>query len=127
MTTRQSRGAIFLMGVLFPTAVALGDGTILRRWNRDAKDADIFQPTQKVYIHTNGVQERLVIQTKYTGPAEEMVWLIPVPAQPTVERGDPSWEQVPNGCLASPTVWLTIRHGGKLRTPGPHGSSGARG
>jgi Uncharacterized protein conserved in bacteria (DUF2330) len=87
MRTRPLRAVIFVIGLLIPTGVVLGDGSMFVRWNNDA---DILQPTQKVYIHTNGVQERLVIQTKYTGPAEELVWLIPVPAQPTVERGDPN-------------------------------------
>jgi len=101
MTTRHPRWVIFLIGVLLPAAVALGDGIIRVRWNNDA---DIFQPTQKVYIHTDGVQERLVVQTKYTGPAEEMVWLIPVPAKPTVERGDPNLFEE----LSKQTRWLDI-------------------
>ena len=123
MTTRQFRWALFLISVLLPAVVALGDGTILRRWNRDAKDADIFQPTQKVYIHTDGVQERLVIQTKYTGPAEELVWLIPIPAKPTVERGDPNlFEELgleTFGLDISQTdfVALTFFHSGRNRSP----------
>ncbi len=120
MTTRQFRLAILLAGLLLETGVALGDGTILRRWNRDA---DILQPTQKVYIHTNGVQERLVIQTKYTGPAEELVWLIPIPAQPTVERGDPNLFQELGletyGLDISLTDFTTLRvyHAGRNRDP----------
>jgi len=54
------------------------------------KYADVYQPTQKVYIRWDGSQERLLIQTKYEGPAEEMVWIVPVPSEPTVERADPN-------------------------------------
>ena len=87
MITRLFLLVISLIGFLLPVGTVLGDGTVLRRGNNPA---DILQPTQKVYIHCDGDQERLVIQTKYEGPAEEMVWLIPVPARPTVERGDPN-------------------------------------
>jgi len=64
---------------------ALGDGCVfLRR----ATYQDILQPTQKVYIRHDGVEEKLLIQTKYEGPAEEMVWIVPVPAKPTVALGE---------------------------------------
>ncbi len=87
MTTRQLHLLVFLVGPWLSTGIAWGDGSMFVRWNHDA---DILQPTQKVYIHHEEGLERLVIQTKYEGPAEEMVWLVPVPAQPTVERGDPN-------------------------------------
>lgn len=87
MTARRMRRVVFAIGVLWLPVLAWGDGSIFGRWS---PTADIFQPTQKVYIHCDGQEERLVIQTKYAGPAEEMVWLIPVPARPTVERGDPN-------------------------------------
>jgi hypothetical protein len=50
---------------------------------------DVFQPSQKAVIAWDGATETLTIQTKYEGPAEEMVWLVPVPAEPEVEKGNP--------------------------------------
>ena len=73
--------------VLMRGVAALGDGKIFIRYD---KQADILQPTQKVYIEWDGSQEKLVIQTKYEGPAEEMVWIVPVPAKPEVEKADPN-------------------------------------
>jgi len=67
--------------------VVLGDGGMFFR-RATPKYADVYQPTQKVYIRWDGSQERLLIQTKYEGPAEEMVWIVPVPSEPTVERAD---------------------------------------
>ncbi|MHC4518551.1 MAG: DUF2330 domain-containing protein [Planctomycetota bacterium] len=103
MTARQFGPAVYFVSFLLSASVALGDGTIRVRWS---PDADILQPTQKVYIHCSPGQERLVIQTKYEGPAEEMVWLIPVPAQPTVERGDPNLFEE----LSKETRWHDISH-----------------
>jgi len=98
---RPFRLATALTVLLFSAGIMLADGTIRIRWN---SDADILQPTQKVYIHHDGSEERLVIQTKYEGPAEEMVWLIPVPARPTVERGDPNLFEE----LGKETRWFDI-------------------
>ncbi len=66
--------------------MALGDGACSFRGTSEYED--VRQPTQKVYIRWDGSQEKLLIQTRYEGPAEEMVWIVPVPSQPTVERGD---------------------------------------
>ena len=85
MTTRPFRGALFLIGVLLPAMIALGDGGM---FFRRISYEDILQPTQKVYIRWDGSQEDLLIQTKYEGPAEEMVWIVPVPSEPTVETGN---------------------------------------
>lgn len=87
MAMRRYLPGVLLIGFTIMVGTVLSDGRMFIRWNNDA---DILQPTQKVYIHHDGSQERLVIQTKYEGPAEEMVWLVPVPAEPNVERGDPN-------------------------------------
>ncbi len=79
--------AIVFINVVACLSTALGDGKVFLKYN---KQADILQPTQKVYIRWDGSEEKLVIQTKYEGPAEEMVWIIPVPAEPNVKKGDPN-------------------------------------
>jgi hypothetical protein len=73
------------VNLVLPLGPTLGDGGVFIR-RKSYTYVDMFQPTQKVYIRWDGAQEKLLIQTKYEGPAEEMVWIIPVPAQPTVER-----------------------------------------
>ncbi len=75
------------LNVLVCAGAALGDGGIFFPWAPD-RHVEVLQPTQKVYIRWDGSEEKLLIQTKYEGPAEDMVWIVPVPSQPTVERGD---------------------------------------
>jgi hypothetical protein len=77
--------AVLSLALLTSVGVALGDGGMFLR---GASNKDILQPTQKVYIRWDGSQERLLVQTKYQGPAEEMVWMVPVPSKPAVELGD---------------------------------------
>ncbi len=79
--------AVSCINLLACLSAALGDGGVFIR-RKTYTNADVLQPTQKVYIRWDGSQERLLIQTKYQGPAEEMVWIVPVPAEPTVEKGD---------------------------------------
>jgi hypothetical protein len=69
----------------FLAGVALGDGGM---FFHQVSSQDVLQPTQKVYIQWDGSQEKLLVQTKYQGPAEEMVWIVPVPSKPTVRLGD---------------------------------------
>ena len=78
---------VFCLSLLLPLGTVLGDGGVFIR-RPSYTYADVFQPTQKVYIRWDGSQEKLLIQTKYEGPAEEMVWIVPVPSQPTVEKAD---------------------------------------
>jgi len=85
MKARKWRFAIFCIALMTGMSTARGDGGM---FIKRAYYADILQPTQKVYIRWDGSQEKLLIQTKYEGPAEEMVWIVPVPAKPTVEMGD---------------------------------------
>ncbi|NLZ04800.1 MAG: DUF2330 domain-containing protein [Phycisphaerae bacterium] len=85
MKARQQLLFALWLNVLACAGAALGDGGMF--FQRISYE-DVFQPTQKVYIRWDGSQEDLLIQTKYEGPAEEMVWIVPVPSQPTVERGN---------------------------------------
>jgi len=71
--------------VLSCGSTAFADGCV---FVRHVVYEDIYQPTQKVYIRWDGSQERLLIQTQYEGPAEEMVWVVPVPSEPVVESAD---------------------------------------
>ncbi|MEN6426627.1 MAG: DUF2330 domain-containing protein, partial [Phycisphaerales bacterium] len=87
MTARQSLLATVCVSIVMCVGAAFGDGGMFFR-RATPKYANVYQPTQKVYIRWDGSQEKLLIQTKYEGPAEEMVWIVPVPAEPTVETGD---------------------------------------
>jgi hypothetical protein len=87
MNAARALRVVVWFSLLACVNAALADGGMFIRRNA-YKYADVFQPTQKVYIRWDGSEEKLLIQTKYEGPAEEMVWLIPVPSQATVERAD---------------------------------------
>ena len=87
MRARRHFPAIYCLSFLISFSVVLGDGKVFI-WHN--KDADIFQPTQKAYIKWDGSEEKLLLQTKYEGPAEEMVWIVPVPSEPKVTKGDPN-------------------------------------
>ncbi len=77
--------AVSCVSLLLPIGVSLGDGGM---FFHEVSYQDVLQPTQKVYIRWDGSQETLLIQTKYQGPAGEMVWIVPVPSEPTVETAD---------------------------------------
>src|SRR5208282_3561919 len=51
------------------------------------KHKDINEPTQKAIIVYDAGREDLILQVKYEGPVDEFGWLIPVPNQPTVQKG----------------------------------------
>ncbi|UCF16753.1 MAG: DUF2330 domain-containing protein [Phycisphaerales bacterium] len=87
METRRFFLFVLFVSALTNIEVAWSDGKVFIRAN---KEADIYQPTQKVYIRFEGSEEKLLLQTKYEGPAEEMVWIVPVPSEPKVEKGDPN-------------------------------------
>lgn len=87
MKARQPLASALFLNVLFCIGVAFADGGMFFPWDPRGVP-EVRQPTQKVYIRWDGSQEKLLIQTRYEGPAEEMVWIVPVPSQPTVERGD---------------------------------------
>ncbi len=87
MKARQQLWFALWLHVLVCAGAALGDGGMFFPWDPRGTP-EVLQPTQKVYIRWDGSHEKLLIQTKYEGPAEEMVWIVPVPSQPTVERGD---------------------------------------
>jgi hypothetical protein len=71
--------AVVCINLLACLSTVLGDGGVFIR-RKSYTNADVLQPTQKVYIRWDGSQEKLLIRTKYKGPAEEMVWIVPVPA-----------------------------------------------
>ncbi len=78
---------IILTSIVFGQDLPVfGDGKVFV-WRNEK--ADIFQPTQKAVIYWDGREEKLILQTKYEGPAEEMVWVVPVPSEPTVKKGAP--------------------------------------
>jgi len=87
MRARRHFPVIYCLSFLISFSVVLGDGKVFI-WRN--KDADIFQPTQKAFIKWDGSEEKLLLQTKYEGPAEEMVWIVPVPSEPKVKKGDPN-------------------------------------
>ena len=64
-------------------ATAAADGKLFV-WRNEA--IDIHQPEQKAVIYWEGSTERLILQSKFAGPPEDMVWIIPVPAEPQVNE-----------------------------------------
>ena len=62
---------------------ALADGGFI--WH---KGADLHEPSQKaIILHKDGVQD-LILQVKYSGPAKEFCWIVPVPATPKLQAVD---------------------------------------
>ncbi len=63
---------------------AAADGAFIWR-----EGADLREPSQKaIILHKDGVQD-MVLQVKYSGPAKEFCWLVPVPATPKLQAVDP--------------------------------------
>ncbi len=82
----MSKYAYLRLTILFLLpATVFPDGAVFVWHNRKR---DIEQPDQKVVIFWDGAKERMVLQTKYKGPAEELVWIVPVPGEPEVKKGD---------------------------------------
>ncbi len=117
------RFAAILISLLTGAGVVFADGGMFFR-RATPKYADVYQPTQKVYIRWDGSQEKLLIQTKYEGPAEEMVWIVPVPSEPAVETGDEDTFET----LSDETSWPDITHtrfsGSSAQSFGPHRPAG---
>jgi hypothetical protein len=86
MNNKRFLGFLFVLYFVWPVYQLSADGKIFI-WRN--KDVDIFQPTQKAVIYKNNIEQKLALQTKYEGPAEEMVWIVPVPSEPTVKKGNP--------------------------------------
>jgi HEAT repeat protein len=76
--------ALVAAGVQLLCASVLADGCFVFRWD---KKTDINEPTQKAVILHHAGREDLLLQVKYEGAVDEFGWLIPVPSEPTVERG----------------------------------------
>ncbi|MHC4641087.1 MAG: DUF2330 domain-containing protein [Planctomycetota bacterium] len=86
MKAKRFLGFLFVFYFVWPVYQLYADGKIFI-WRN--KDVDIFQPTQKAVIYKNDIEQKLILQTKYEGPAEEMVWIVPVPSEPKVKKGNP--------------------------------------
>lgn len=89
---------------------AFGDGAFI--WRNEK--ADIFQPEQKALIEWDGQQEKLTVQTRYEGPAEEMVWVVPVPSKPEVRKGELSVLEEMSRRTQEPQVRYTPFHQAKV-------------
>lgn len=117
------RFVVVLIGLLTGAGLVFADGGMFFR-RATPKHADVYQPTQKVYIRWDGSQEKLLIQTKYEGPAEEMVWIVPVPSEPTVQTGDEDVFET----LSDETSWPDITHtrfsGSSAQSFGPRWPAG---
>ncbi len=85
MKTKGLLASAVCLNLLICFGIVRADGSM---FFRRGSYADVLQPAQKVHIRWDGVQESLLIQTKYEGPAEEMVWIVPVPSEPAVETGE---------------------------------------
>ena len=76
-----------LLAALLTPAAALADGMfVVPKFVWD-KHKDINEPTQKAILVFDAGREDLILQVKYEGPVDEFGWLIPVPTQPTVQKG----------------------------------------
>lgn len=82
---RHGWSALIVFWLAAGDAHVVADGKVFV-WRNEK--ADVFQPAQKAVIDWDGTTETLTIQTKYSGPAEELAWIVPVPSKPTVKRGD---------------------------------------
>ncbi|MFC1604458.1 DUF2330 domain-containing protein [Planctomycetota bacterium] len=122
MRAKRHFPVIYCLSFLISFSVVLGDGKVFI-WRN--KNADIFQPTQKAYIKWNGSEEKLLLQTKYEGPAEEMVWIVPVPSEPKVKKGDPNAFERLSKETQSPDLAYTHFWRLSISTPVP-GMSGKR-
>lgn len=84
MTSRLLTSSLVLVIIGSFCGSALADGAFIWR-----KGADLHEPSQKaIILHKDGVQE-MVLQVKYSGPAEEFCWLVPVPSTPKLQTVDP--------------------------------------
>jgi len=64
--------------MLFP-CYSLADGAFV--WH---KGADLYEPSQKaIILHKDGVED-MILQVKYSGPARDFCWMVPLPAVPTL-------------------------------------------
>lgn len=69
--------------LLFLPVAALADGKVMPPV---AYPARITIPDQRALIcYTNGT-ERLVIETRFTGPGTNFAWVVPLPGQPVIEQ-----------------------------------------
>jgi len=82
MTWRALGSAVGLLGLL--SGPARADGVFV--WN---KGADLYEPTQRALVYFDGEEERLILQARYEGPAQDFAWVVPVPAVPEVAAVEP--------------------------------------
>lgn len=68
--------------VLFPS-LALADGAMVTPANYTATESG---QTAVLFYEAATQTETLAVQTKYTSDAKDFVWIIPTPAQPTIQR-----------------------------------------
>ena len=88
MTWRALGSAVGLLGLL--SGPARADGVFV--WN---KGADLYEPTQRALIYFDGEEERLILQARYEGPAQDFAWVVPVPAVPEVSAIEPGSDPFP--------------------------------
>jgi hypothetical protein len=79
MGRRKTLCAAGLAAVMMLSAEAAADGCFVWR-----KGADLYEPSQKaVILHKDGIED-MILQVKYSGPAEDFCWIVPLPAAPAL-------------------------------------------
>lgn len=84
-------GALFLVVAALPGEIH-GDGMFI--WHGDR---DLQEPGQKAVIHWDKGQETMVLQVKFSGPAQDFAWIVPLPSRPEVDvlgEGHPLFEEL---------------------------------
>ena len=71
---------VFLIWAYWCSTYLYGDGCFVWR-----KGADLYEPSQKAVIYHKDGREKLILQVKYEGSAEDFAWIVPLPSQPQVE------------------------------------------
>ena len=68
-----------LVALMLLASDASADGAFI--WN---KGADLYEPSQKaILLHQKDVED-LILQVKYSGPARDFCWIVPLPSVPEI-------------------------------------------
>lgn len=76
----MQRFFLLVLVILLPLN-AVADGKVFAT----ALAVDVTIPDQRALIHFSNGVERLVIETRFTGPGSNFAWVVPLPSQPVIE------------------------------------------
>lgn len=88
MNDNKWAGWILAWAVLFGCATrAVADGKVFSR----AIAVPVRTAGQRAMLHYSNGVERLVIETSFAGPGSNFAWVVPLPAQPSIDSVDPGF------------------------------------